>query len=92
MRIALSAKRLSVYIRVQKGIFYTVDPFAKLSEARGNRHSGQEKRGPESRIFIHFWIPASAGMTEKRLFRLFTKPSTIVADKVLHKEEDSGKS
>jgi hypothetical protein len=27
-------------------------------------HSGQAKRDPESRIFIDFWIPAFAGMTD----------------------------
>ena len=30
MRIALSAKRLSVYIRVQKGNSNTIEPLAKL--------------------------------------------------------------
>jgi hypothetical protein len=29
-----------------------------------NRHSGQAKRDPESRVFKQFWIPAFAGMTE----------------------------
>jgi len=39
------------------------EALAKFSEATINRHSGQAKRDPESRIFKHFWIPASAGMT-----------------------------
>jgi hypothetical protein len=33
-------------------------------ESRRNRHSGQAKRDPESRIFKQFWIPAFAGMTD----------------------------
>jgi hypothetical protein len=41
-------------------------------KAGKNRHSGQAKRDPESRIFNQFWIPAPAldpdpgfaGMTE----------------------------
>jgi len=45
---------------------------AKLLKAGENRHSGQAKRDPESRIFNRFWIPAPApdpdpgfaGMTE----------------------------
>jgi hypothetical protein len=37
----------------------------KLLKAKGNRHSGQAKRDPESRIFKRFWIPAFAGMTKK---------------------------
>jgi len=36
---------------------------AKLLKAAENRHSGQAKRDPESRIFNRFWIPAFAGMT-----------------------------
>ena len=39
------------------------EPLAKLLKARGNGHSGQAKRDPESRIFKQFWIPAFAGMT-----------------------------
>jgi hypothetical protein len=37
---------------------------AKILKAIENRHSGQAKRDPESRIFKRFWIPAFAGMTE----------------------------
>jgi hypothetical protein len=40
------------------------EALAKLLKAVENRHSGQAKRDPESRIFKRFWIPASAGMTE----------------------------
>jgi hypothetical protein len=36
----------------------------KLLNAVENRHSGQAKRDPESRIFKKFWIPAFAGMTK----------------------------
>ena len=41
-----------------------IEPLAKLLKARGNGHSGQAKRDPESRIFKQFWIPAFAGMTD----------------------------
>ena len=41
-----------------------LEPLAKLLKARGNGHSGQAKRDPESRIFKQFWIPAFAGMTD----------------------------
>jgi hypothetical protein len=34
------------------------EPLSKLLKTRGNRHSGQAKRDPESRIFEQFWIPA----------------------------------
>jgi hypothetical protein len=37
---------------------------AKLLNAVENRHSGQAKRDPESRLFKQFWIPAFAGMTK----------------------------
>jgi len=40
------------------------EALAKLLKAAENRHSGQAKRDPESRIFNRFWIPAFAGMTE----------------------------
>jgi len=48
------------------------EALAKLLNAVENRHSGQAKRDPESRIFKQFWIPAPApdpdpgfaGMTE----------------------------
>jgi hypothetical protein len=40
------------------------EALAKLLEAVENRHSGQAKRDPESRISNLFWIPAFAGMTE----------------------------
>jgi len=39
------------------------EALAKLLKAVENRHSGQAKRDPESRIFKLFWIPAFAGMT-----------------------------
>jgi hypothetical protein len=42
----------------------TREALAKLLKAVENRHSGQAKRDPESRIFKRFWIPAFAGMTE----------------------------
>jgi hypothetical protein len=41
-----------------------LEALAKLLKAVENRHSGQAKRDPESRIFKRFWIPAFAGMTE----------------------------
>jgi hypothetical protein len=47
-----------------KFICVTVEALAKLLKAVENRHSGQAKRDPESRIFKRFWIPAFAGMTE----------------------------
>jgi len=56
-----------------------LEVFAKLLKARENRHSGQAKRDPESRIFKQFWIPAFAGMTDdvtfarSSLFSLFIK-------------------
>jgi hypothetical protein len=40
------------------------EALAKLLKAGENRHSGQAKRDPKSRIFNRFWIPAFAGMTE----------------------------
>jgi hypothetical protein len=40
------------------------EALAKLLKAVENRHSGQAKRDPESRIFKRFWVPAFAGMTE----------------------------
>jgi hypothetical protein len=40
------------------------EALAKLLKTVENRHSGQAKRDPESRIFKRFWIPAFAGMTE----------------------------
>jgi hypothetical protein len=45
-----------------------MEPLAKLSDEGENRHSGQAKRDPESRIFKQFWIPAFAGMTERVTF------------------------
>jgi hypothetical protein len=44
--------------------FDVSEAFAKFLKAVENRHSGQAKRDPESRIFKRFWIPAFAGMTE----------------------------
>jgi hypothetical protein len=40
------------------------EPHSKLLKERGDGHSGQAKRDPESRIFKQFWIPAFAGMTD----------------------------
>jgi hypothetical protein len=40
------------------------EALAKLLKVRRNRHSGEAKRDPESRIYKQFWIPAFAGMTE----------------------------
>jgi hypothetical protein len=40
-----------------------MEALGKLFKKRRNRHSGQAKRDPESRIFKRFWIPAFAGMT-----------------------------
>jgi hypothetical protein len=34
------------------------EALAKLLKAVENRHSGQAKRDPESKIFKRFWIPA----------------------------------
>jgi hypothetical protein len=52
--------------------FLSLEAPAKLLKARGNCHSGQAKRDPESRIFRQFWIPAFAGMTnELTLPRIF---------------------
>jgi hypothetical protein len=44
--------------------FESKEALAKLSKAVENRHSGQAKHDPDSRIFNRFWIPAFAGMTE----------------------------
>jgi hypothetical protein len=57
---------------VNRGKGLTKEALAKLLKALENRHSGQAKRDPESRIFKRFWIPAPApdpdpgfaGMTE----------------------------
>jgi hypothetical protein len=38
--------------------FVPIEALAKLLNAVENRHSGQAKRDPESRIFKQFWIPA----------------------------------
>jgi hypothetical protein len=40
------------------------EALAKILKVRRNRHSGQAKCDPESRIFKQFWIPAFAGMTD----------------------------
>jgi hypothetical protein len=40
--------------------FLTGEALAKLLKALENRHSGQAKHDPESRIFKRFWIPAPA--------------------------------
>jgi len=45
----------------------------KTLEPRGNRHSGQAKRDPESRIFNRIWIPASAGKTDEMPFARASK-------------------
>jgi hypothetical protein len=47
---------------------HTIEPLAKLLEARESRRSGQAKRDPESSIFEQLWIPAFAGMTEQVTF------------------------
>jgi hypothetical protein len=47
----------------EKSNFFKIIPFespAKLFKERWNRHSGQAKRDPESRIIKQFWIPAPA--------------------------------
>jgi len=41
-------------------LFKKLEDVAKLLKAVENRHSGQAKRDPESRIFKLFWIPAPA--------------------------------
>jgi hypothetical protein len=43
-----------------------------------NRHAGLD---PASRTYRIYWIPAFAGMTEKRIFRLFTSPSNRLTKK-----------
>jgi hypothetical protein len=50
----------NIKLKIEK----SVDALAKLLKAVKNRHSGQAKRDPESRIFKRIWIPAFAGMTE----------------------------
>jgi hypothetical protein len=45
-----------------------IEALAKLLKAVENRHSGQAKRDPESRIFKQLWIPAFAGMTAQVTF------------------------
>jgi hypothetical protein len=40
--------------------FKKLEDLAKLLKAVENRHSGQAKRDPESRVFKRFWIPAPA--------------------------------
>jgi len=44
--------------------FESKEALAKFLKAVENRHSGQAKRDPKSRIFNRFRIPAFAGMTE----------------------------
>jgi hypothetical protein len=58
----VTAKEVSYGQKGTETLLYEV--LAKLLKARANRHSGQAKRDPESRIFKRFWIPAFAGMTE----------------------------
>jgi hypothetical protein len=48
--------------RLKIGISF--ERFVKLLKIRINRHSGQAKRDPESRVFKQFWIPAFAGKTQ----------------------------
>jgi hypothetical protein len=55
---------ISLEERKRLMLFLLLEALAKLLKARGNRHSGQAKRDPESRIPKRFWIPAFAGMTE----------------------------
>jgi len=45
---------------IQAFIPKTKEALAKPLKAVENRHSGQAKRDPESRIFKRFWIPAPA--------------------------------
>jgi hypothetical protein len=40
-----------------------MEALGKLFKKRQNRHYGQAKREPESRILKRFWTPAFAGMT-----------------------------
>jgi hypothetical protein len=44
------------------------ETLAELWKAAENLHSGQGKRGPDSRILKRFWIPAFAGMMECAIF------------------------
>jgi hypothetical protein len=44
----------------QKSVIYSNKAPVKPLKAVKNRHSGQAKRDPESRIFKLFWIPAPA--------------------------------
>jgi hypothetical protein len=47
----------------EKSNFFKIIPFespAKLFKEKWNRHFGQAKRDPGSRILKQFWIPASA--------------------------------
>jgi hypothetical protein len=55
---------LGIFYIPQIGIILKNEALAKLLKAEENRHSGQAKRDPESRIFKRFWIPAFAGKTE----------------------------
>jgi len=52
-----------VYYLSPKNLF-TEEALTKLLKAGENRHPGQAKRDPESRIFKRFWIPALARWTE----------------------------
>jgi len=48
---------------------------SKLLEARGNRHSGQAKRDPESRIFQRFCPPEADGFRRNDgLSNFYKKP------------------
>jgi hypothetical protein len=58
----MTKKDISDFLRDHQSLKNEVP--AKLLKAGENRHSGQAKRDPESRIFNRFWIPAFAGMTE----------------------------
>jgi len=55
-------------------LFFKFDGFVK------SRHSGENRPPQADRELITIgkdWIPAFAGMTEKRIYRLFTRSSNL---------------
>jgi len=64
--VSMGKKRLSRIVTMAK--IDILGASCKTLKSRGNRHSGQAKRDPESRIFQQFWIPAFAGMTDEVTF------------------------